>query len=141
MIIILIIVIHRPPGHQVCENLVIYIVCIWGPGLECLSSRATLQAHFKHPSSTRQAHFKHPPSTRQAHFKHPSSTPHAFYPPFRCRQFFDHFLGFLFSTMILTPFLSVFCLIFDQFSDPLEPQKYAWRLYESSFFTFSTMFF
>ena len=38
-----------------CEILVIYIVCIWGPGPLVLSSRATRQAHFKHTSSTPQA--------------------------------------------------------------------------------------
>ena len=111
-----------------CENLSIYIVCIWGPGLECLSSRATRQAPAKHPSSTPQAPPKHPSSTLQARLT--PSTP-----------VFDPFLGLSFSTTILLPFWTDFCSMFDQFSDPLDPPKSCWRVHESSIFTFSTFFF
>ena len=102
----------------------------------------TPQAHFKHTSSTPQAHFKHPSSTPQAHFKHTSSLlPPPGHFPHRCRRFFDPSLWFSFSTTFLTLILTDFCSIFHEFSDPLKPQKSAWRLHENTIFTFSTLFF
>ena len=83
MIVIIIIIIHRPPGHQVCETKErIKRGCSTGPGAVGSilpgHTSSTLQAPAKHPSSTLQAPAKHPPSTLQAPAKH---TPTLLPPP------------------------------------------------------------
>ena len=110
-----------------CENLVIYIVCIWGPGLECLSSRATPQAHFKHTSSTLQAPQKHPSSTLQAPLKHAPSTLQALPPPLDTFLIDEDTFLPLFGVLIFDyefyTFFDCFLLQISSIFKPLGPSK------------------